>query len=88
MRQFKCPLAWFKWRAGSPCSILFFSWGGSQREGEGGGSGEGGGGGGGIDPDAYQKFDITRNDTCFLMFFLANKLSALQVVRIEFHCFR
>ena len=44
MRQLKCPLASFKWRAGSPlfdfvCLFVFFSWGGSQCEG-------------GIDPDA------------------------------------
>ena len=37
MHQFKCPLAWFKWRAGSPLFdfVLFF------REGGGGGGGGG-----------------------------------------------
>ena len=33
MRQFKCPLAWCKWRAGSPLFDIVFSRGGSQREG-------------------------------------------------------
>ena len=35
MRQFKCPLAWCKWRAGPPLQDFVFSWGGggSQREG-------------------------------------------------------
>ena len=34
MGQFKCPLAWFKWRNGSPpVRFVFFSWVGSQREG-------------------------------------------------------
>ena len=43
MRQFKCPLAWFKCSAGSPL-FDFFSWGG----GGGGGCGGCGGGGGGM----------------------------------------
>ena len=38
MRQFKCPLAWFEWRAGSPISVFFREGGVSMR--------------GGIDPDA------------------------------------
>ena len=34
MRQFKCPLTWLKWRAGSPpVRFLFSRAGGSQREG-------------------------------------------------------
>ena len=34
MRQFKCPLTWVKWRAGSPpVRFLFSREGGSQREG-------------------------------------------------------
>ena len=37
--QFKCPLAWFKWRAGYPLFDFVFREGGSQCEG-------------GIDPDA------------------------------------
>ena len=43
MRQFKCPPRLESWV--TPCSILYFSWRGSQYEGGGGG------GGGGIDPD-------------------------------------